>query len=357
MPSQPEHRMALRHTCERPIVNPYRSKSQLNPNWKWNRNGDKLSISQKPKGLKQVVAFTEENIEKLSKLESKFGSLIIKYENGHYKFASAFRVGPKKWATAGHSLDYEQSTRSIVDKLYITLEHELPYSGHYVELDDYLDEHQYFACTKIAYTSASTDERVIEDKDPLRMDKKAWTDKSDFLFLHVPDDDSEDFLLPHSVPVDKEEYICLLGYHLPVEQSWIEDHFGRDEYTVSKLRDTFHGFNKKSMSPGHIMSHSKERLLAHSSSSLPGSAGSAVVLLKHPDYFTAVHIGAWERERNNDQEFMLDVNNNYNLAVSIHHPAFVIEYFKHIYSILPETAQKLVKPYLDLHSNLLKEVM
>ncbi|KAL0478950.1 lysophospholipase [Acrasis kona] len=334
-----EHQRPLPHTCERPVYNPYSPKRTLNPNWKW--KNDKLVFGSKPRDLSGVVDIALTNAEGLSGLSAAIGGLIIVYENGHVQYASTFRVGPQKWLTADHNTHPEEVSGSMIEHLYVTTELELPFQQQR-GIDDILQElGTFYACTKIALPH-----RAQQDVDP--RSGLAWHVENDFCFLHVPDDTSTIYMFPTGVELKEKDAVGVFGYHMPINQTYIVDAFGKDEFTVTKICDIFNGFNRKSLSPGQLLAPlTREncfdlQLINHSCSSLPGSSGSVCGMLASPGYFIGVHIGSWSKPS--------VAENNYNLMLSIHHAEFADAYFNVVYPFLSDVDKLRVQSYKDRHT-------
>jgi hypothetical protein len=305
----------------------------------------KLIITAKPEALEELVTVAEENYQELSALHTKFVALLIVYANKNHTFASAFRIGPSIFATAAHNFLPDDKTGSNIEELHIVYDFMLPFARD--SLDAIFDEVTFAPCKRIEYSELTHSFRTTSDIDP-----KTWEDKCDFAFVHVSNDTSNDIVYPYAEEFGNKEFVGITGYHRPITQSYLNEIFDH-EVTTDSMMHTFHGYNRKSFSPGHILdpiSHEncrKQSLIPHSCSALPGSAGSMISVLKDVNYFCGIHVGGWKNEN--------EEKHNYNLAVSVNHPAFVIEYALSVFPTLSTEQKEYARPFLSKHAELLNK--
>ncbi|KAL0484366.1 hypothetical protein AKO1_005069 [Acrasis kona] len=294
----------------------------------------------KPKHLKQLCAMVEQNIQSVSKLGQFCASLIITYENGHMNFASVFRIGSNFWCTARHNTLPEDLTESPVKTLHLLLSEDIPgvgdsndpdYSGKLVECDILVPDNRFHGVYD------------LDDVDPRSGLDRA--DKSDFVFLLSESDNLTGALLPYSDELKSMDQVGVLGYNLPVVESILERMFGDEHVRLSTIVNLFNRFNKKSLSPGNILDGVSDRIFPHSCSTLHGASGSPVVSLSQVGFFCGIHIGGWSKSQVE--------NNNYNMACSVNHPAFVLEYVKNVLPLLDDKERSQIAPYLKKHEDLI----
>jgi hypothetical protein len=348
----PEHRRLSRlRTCERPIYNPFDTKRRkVNPNWPWKLETQNLIITAKPKALEELIDVAEKNYQELSVLHTKFVALLIVYANKNHTFATGFRVGPSIFATAAHNFLTDDKTGSTIEELHIVYDFMLPFARD--SLDAIFEEVTFVPCTRIEYSEVTHSLRATADIDP-KSGTKMWEDECDFAFVRASNDTSNDIVYPYAEEFGSKDFVGITSYHCPITQRYLNEIFGHEVVAADSMLHTFHGYNRKSYSPGHILdpiSHEnciKHSLIPHSCSALPGSAGSMISVLKDVNYFCGIHVGGWKNE--NEEEY------NYNLAVSVNHPVFVIEYALSVFPTLSTEQQEYARPFLSKHAELLNK--
>ncbi|KAL0491408.1 hypothetical protein AKO1_002426, partial [Acrasis kona] len=333
---------------ERPIFDPFVRNDQepkMNPNWPF-REG-LLKMYSKPKHLKQLCAMVEENVQNVSKLGQFCASLIITYENKHINFASTFRVGSNFWCTARRNTLPEDLTESPVKTLHLLLSEDIPEVGDYPSFDLLADDPLYSGkLVECDFVVPDNRFRGVYDVDDVDLRSGlARADKSDFVFLESESDNLTGALLPYSEELKSMDQVGVLGYNLPVIESTLERMFGDQHVRFSTISSLFNRFNKKSLSPGNILDGVSDRIFPHSCSTLHGASGSAVVSLSQVGFFCGIHIGGWSKSQVE--------NNNYNMACSVNHPAFVLEYVKNVLPLLDDKERSQIAPYLKKHEDLI----
>jgi hypothetical protein len=287
-------------------------------------------MNQTPDSIKDVTNVFVENKQALCKASKAIGAILIRYKNGRYTFGSAFRVGPQIWETASHNREPEFETNIEVRDMYIILNSNLPFTTTST-FDDMLRQLKHHQCYPFEY-----DCRTARLRNQADVSKQATA----FVYVHVPtDNNEEDIMIPSASDLVENQAIGLFGYHLPTSQQMINQMFGDNSYTYEQVLHLFNGFNTKSVSPGHI-GRIGDNYFAHICSSLDGGYGSVVGNLAEPVYYVGCHIGRYLKN---------------NIAVSVHHPVHVIEYYVRVFSQLNEAQKIKAMPYLKRHKSLLNE--
>lgn len=182
----------------------------------------------------------------------------------------------------------------------------------------------------------------VNDADPgqITVQRNTHT-QNDFSF--GSDSSGQEYLFPYCEPVTPNMPIALLGYPgRPSLKHQEGNYYTRHKIGPSKLDQTFnHSFGVKHLSCG-VVQHVDEafgRVFTTTATSLPGSSGGPIVSLVNPTSFC--DIGGWE-------------DANYNVAVSVHHPNFVVLYAKFVVPSLPAPVHEKVVKYLRMHANYLR---
>ncbi|KAL0476762.1 hypothetical protein AKO1_002784 [Acrasis kona] len=330
---------------ERPIFNPFSASGfpKFNPNWIFRDN--ELKLYSKPKHMRNLIKTVGGNILKANELGKSSACLVIVYENEHINFASCFRIGPSIWCTAMHNLLPEDLTNSEVNELYLLLSEEIPGLGDHGSIRELKADSSYkdmiIECAAIPvdpkFFELYADD--VDIKSGMNRDNR-----NDFALLRSEKDDGlEGFLLPADFNV--MDQVGVLGYNLPVFESTLQRMFGDEAVLLSSITSLFNRYNKRSLSPGNVLEGVSNRIFPHSCSTVQGASGSAVVSLEHIGFFNGVHIGGWTKAQL--------VDNNYNVAISVNHPVFVVEYAKNVLPLISDDLKTLINTFLSKHADLI----
>jgi len=155
----------------------------------------------------------------------------------------------------------------------------------------------------------------------------------------------QEYLFPYCEPVTPDMPIAVLGYPgRPSLKHREKNYYTRHNIGPSKIDQAFnHSFGCKHIACG-VVQHVDEvfgRVFTATATTLPGSSGGPVVPLADPTSFCGIHIEGWT-----------DVN--YNVAVSVHHPNFVVVYASFVVPALPVPVPEKVVKYLRMHANVLR---
>jgi len=122
--------------------------------------------------------------------------------------------------------------------------------------------------------------------------------------------------------------------------------FHEYKYTVLSLG------NALPSKDGIKISHDSYPLLAVTNSSVICCSGSPYFHLDNPQFVLAQHLGSGVEPKN---ETIHPVHQpNYNLALSVNHPEWVLNYAKYVLPDLPVSDHKIIIPYLQKHRPLIE---
>jgi len=133
------------------------------------------------------------------------------------------------------------------------------------------------------------------------------------------------------------------------EYNDIEGEIAQKTAVYDALCQCFHSFMFKILSVGKVMKVGKH-VLAVPNPATTGMSGSPYIAPSNPSYVVGNHLGGG-----------ISVGGtapfpNYNLCMSVDHPEWVAKYVKHVVPTIPREFYVFVKPYLESHLPLLKEL-
>jgi len=298
------------------------------------RNHEDLISNYAEKSVALIVL----EIKKKTGVETKIGR------------GTGFYVAPQVIATAFHVFERRVQSFDPICSLDYQLP-ELPHIGDQPRVNSIL-------ISDATHTSMESHDKECQqdDADPSSaVARIRLATQNDFNFAHidfgsiaVPVD------TPYFIPFDGDVHpttpIAVMGYvgsapsRLTLEKR-AKSYYTRNDISPKQLESVFYQeFNKRHVSVGCVTSVDEafKRVFAHNCSTLTGQSGSPIILLEHPGTFCGIQIEAW-------------TSKNYNLAVSVHNPNFVIQYALHVVPKLTSIPDG-VRRYLCRHKAILTAV-